>query len=33
VFVGTLLGIGLKPGVSGAIAFFFVRGFLAGPQA
>jgi uncharacterized protein YqgC (DUF456 family) len=25
VFVGTLLGIGLKLGVSGAIAFYFVR--------
>jgi uncharacterized protein YqgC (DUF456 family) len=31
VFVGTLLGIGLKLGVSGAIAFFFVRGLLEPP--
>jgi len=31
VFVGTLLGIGLKLGVSGAIAFFFVRALFQRP--
>jgi uncharacterized protein YqgC (DUF456 family) len=33
VFVGTLLGIGLKLGVSGAIAFFFVRALFERPPA
>ena len=33
VLVGTLLGIGVKLGVSGAIAFFFVRALLQRPPA
>lgn len=33
VFVGTLLGIGLKLAVSGAIAFYFVRAFLEAVRA
>jgi uncharacterized protein YqgC (DUF456 family) len=33
VFLGTLLGIGIKLGVTGAIAFFFVRALFQNPTA